>query len=230
MFLKFLMMGRRTTPQKKTDEAAVPVRVRFAIPAGGFGLRLDDLHRWLANEIGRGEYAVHSSPALAMDDIGVYLRDADCAQALVKAFPDFTLADGLGSRAYYSPAHDRAWSGSELFGVCNLYSMTKAQTAIRELFDGIKDETGNLPPQPEIYPDRQAPVVANTPEGLKLTMMRLGTRCASTDSGTRCAVAVLVRLGSGVQTSPSIPPVVANRTSLVRATVRTKKRSASAEV
>ncbi|MEL7178505.1 MAG: SOS response-associated peptidase family protein [Pseudomonadota bacterium] len=58
--------------------------------------------------------------------------------------------------------------------MCNLYSMTKAQTAIRELFDGIKDETGNLPALPEIYPDKQAAVIANMPEGLKLTMMRWG--------------------------------------------------------
>ena len=167
-------MVRRTTPQKKTDEAAFPVRIRFAIPPRGFGMRLDDLHRWLRTEIGCGEYAVHSSPAMAMDAIGVYLRDAECAQALIGAFPDFVLADALDSRAYSSPSHDQAWGGSELFGVCNLYSMTKGQAAIRALFDDVKDEAGNLPPLPGIYPDYQAPVVANTAEGRVLTVMRWG--------------------------------------------------------
>ncbi|WP_234416941.1 SOS response-associated peptidase [Loktanella sp. Alg231-35] len=137
-------------------------------------MRLDDLQRWLTKEVGSGQFAVHSSNGLARDAIGVYLRNPECAQAVVAAFPDFTLADGLESRAYSSPAHDRAWSGSELFGVCNLYSMTKAQSAIRALFDDIKDETGNLQPLPSIYPDQQAPVVANTADGLVLSMMRWG--------------------------------------------------------
>lgn len=52
--------------------------------------------------------------------------------------------------------------------------MTKAQTAIKALFDGIKDETGNLPATPAIYPDTPAPVVANTGQGLVLTKMRWG--------------------------------------------------------
>ncbi len=58
---------------------------------------------------------------MAMDAIGVYLRDAECARAVIEAFPDFTLADALDYRAYSSPSHGQAWGGSELFGVCNLY-------------------------------------------------------------------------------------------------------------
>lgn len=58
--------------------------------------------------------------------------------------------------------------------MCNLYSLTKGQAAIRALFDGIEDQTGNLPPTPAIYPDYSAPVVANTDAGLVLTMMRWG--------------------------------------------------------
>lgn len=167
-------MVRRSTPQKKLDEAAFPVRVRFAVPDRGFGLRLDDLMRWLNAEIGPGHFALHSSPARAMDAIGVYLRSADCAQAVVGAFPDFVLADGVDSVSYSSPVQDSALSGAELFGVCNLYSMTTAQSAVRELFDGIKDETGNLAPLPNIYPNNQAPVIANTKEGRVMTMMRWG--------------------------------------------------------
>ncbi|MFG5380458.1 hypothetical protein ACEWPN_04635 [Yoonia sp. R2-816] len=81
-----------------------------------------------------------------MDAIGVYLRDAECARAVIEAFPDFTLADALDCRAYSSPHHGQAWGGSELFGVCNLYSMMKGQAAIRALFDELKDVTGRLPP------------------------------------------------------------------------------------
>ena len=59
-------------------------------------------------------------------------------------------------------------------GVCNLYSMTRAQDAIRQLFDGIDDTTGNLPALPGIYPDQMAPVVRNIDQGQELTMMRWG--------------------------------------------------------
>lgn len=37
--------------------------------------------------------------------------------------------------------------------------MTKAQDAVRQLFDGLDDRAGNLPPLTGIYPDYQAPVV-----------------------------------------------------------------------
>lgn len=58
--------------------------------------------------------------------------------------------------------------------MCNLYSMTKGQQAIREAADVMSDLTGNLPPMDEIYPDRPAPVVRNTKEGRELALMRWG--------------------------------------------------------
>jgi hypothetical protein len=36
--------------------------------------------------------------------------------------------------------------------VCNLYSVTKGQAAIRELARAMGDRTGNLPPLPGIFP------------------------------------------------------------------------------
>lgn len=36
--------------------------------------------------------------------------------------------------------------------MCNLYSMTKGQVAIRELARAMRDNTGNLPPLPGIFP------------------------------------------------------------------------------
>ena len=42
--------------------------------------------------------------------------------------------------------------------MCNLYSMTKTQDAMRSLFRVTKDLTGNLPPMPGIFPDYPAPI------------------------------------------------------------------------
>ncbi len=58
--------------------------------------------------------------------------------------------------------------------VCNLYSMTKSQQAIRDLVKAMFDRTGNLPPLRGIFPDYAAPIVRNTPEGRELTMARWG--------------------------------------------------------
>ncbi|MCV3274459.1 hypothetical protein [Roseobacter sinensis] len=47
------------------------------------------------------------------------------------------------------------FSGFEirLARMCNLYAMTVARGAIRQLFDGPADIAGNLAPLPGIYPD-----------------------------------------------------------------------------
>ena len=58
--------------------------------------------------------------------------------------------------------------------MCNLYSLTKGQDAIRGWFDGIDDQAGNLAPMPGIYPDYAAPVVRSGAEGPVLTTMRWG--------------------------------------------------------
>jgi putative SOS response-associated peptidase YedK len=62
--------------------------------------------------------------------------------------------------------------------MCNLYSYTKGQTAIRELADAMRDTTGNLPPLPGIFPDAMAPVVRTARDGVReITMMRWGFPC-----------------------------------------------------
>jgi putative SOS response-associated peptidase YedK len=58
--------------------------------------------------------------------------------------------------------------------MCNLYSITKGQQAIREFADATLDTSGNLPPMPGVFPDYAAPVVRNTPDGRELTLMRWG--------------------------------------------------------
>ena len=43
--------------------------------------------------------------------------------------------------------------------MCNLYSITRGQEAMRRLFRVTRDLTGNLPALPAVYPDTMAPVV-----------------------------------------------------------------------
>ena len=59
--------------------------------------------------------------------------------------------------------------------MCNLYSETKGQAAIRALFRTALDRTGNLPAFPGIFPDQMAPIVRNGGDGEReLVMARWG--------------------------------------------------------
>jgi putative SOS response-associated peptidase YedK len=58
--------------------------------------------------------------------------------------------------------------------MCNLYSITRNQAAIRDLFKVSRDTTGNLPVLPAIFPDGTAPVVRVNEGQRELTMMRWG--------------------------------------------------------
>lgn len=60
--------------------------------------------------------------------------------------------------------------------MCNLYSQTTSQEAMRQLFAPLEimDHLGNLGPLPEIYPDYRAPIVRNGPAGFEMVMARWG--------------------------------------------------------
>ncbi len=59
--------------------------------------------------------------------------------------------------------------------MCNLYSLTKGQQAIRDASRAMRDTTGNLPLFPGIFPDYAAPIVRNAPDGVReLTTARWG--------------------------------------------------------
>jgi putative SOS response-associated peptidase YedK len=59
--------------------------------------------------------------------------------------------------------------------LCNLYSLTKGQAAIRDLFRARHDRAGNLPLMPGIFPDQTAPIVRNDIDGEReLVMARWG--------------------------------------------------------
>ncbi len=167
-------MVRRYTPIAKTNDAAFPVRVKLRIPQCGLGVRLDDAHRWLSCEVGTGNYAVHPAPSVGGNAMAVRFLNLEGARHFLAGFPDLKLADGTLSPAYSSPAQEALWSSVDLLGVCNLYSMTTNQQAIVDLVKVWKDKTGNMPSLPGIYPNYQAPVVANTSEGRALSMMRWG--------------------------------------------------------
>lgn len=66
--------------------------------------------------------------------------------------------------------------------MCNLYSQTKSQDAMRHVFDDMRegdeeliDDAGNLPPMAGIFPDYPAPIIRNGPGGgWQLTKARWG--------------------------------------------------------
>lgn len=66
--------------------------------------------------------------------------------------------------------------------MCNLYSQTKSQDAIRHVFDDMvvenevfEDVTGNLPPMADIFPDYAAPIIGHGQQGgWQLSMARWG--------------------------------------------------------
>ena len=59
--------------------------------------------------------------------------------------------------------------------MCNLYSVTKGQAAIRAWFRALRDLTGNLPSLPAIYPDSLAPTVRlGEDDERELVLMRWG--------------------------------------------------------
>ena len=58
--------------------------------------------------------------------------------------------------------------------MCNLYNLTSTQQAIRDIARVLKDRAGNLEPSLDLYPDRPAPVVRNTPEGRELARLTWG--------------------------------------------------------
>lgn len=59
--------------------------------------------------------------------------------------------------------------------MCNLYSLTTNQAAIRDLVRAMRDGLGNLPPLPGIFPDYPAPIVRTSADGVReLAMARWG--------------------------------------------------------
>ena len=58
--------------------------------------------------------------------------------------------------------------------MCNLYSITRGQEAMRRLFDVEHDDAGNLAAMPGVFPDAVAPIVRVAGGARELTTMRWG--------------------------------------------------------
>ena len=58
--------------------------------------------------------------------------------------------------------------------MCNLYSITTSQEAIRKLFRVVNRYVGNLPAMTGVFPDYPAPVVRNAGGERELVLMRRG--------------------------------------------------------
>ncbi|CAN7338742.1 SOS response-associated peptidase family protein [Bosea sp. LjRoot90] len=77
--------------------------------------------------------------------------------------------------------------------MCNLYSHTRNVEAMRKLFAPFNDggaNFANLPPQPGIFPDYEAPIIRNEDGEARLTMTRWGmpsSKKALLDAATRRA-------------------------------------------
>jgi hypothetical protein len=52
-------MVKRSSPTSWTDARRFRIKVKFAIPPHGLGRVTDDMHRFLQDRLGRGNYAVH---------------------------------------------------------------------------------------------------------------------------------------------------------------------------
>lgn len=103
-----------------------------------------------------------------------YIRAPETAHRFVARVPDLLLADGTDSVVYTSPYLPFGRPQDEKSPMCNLYSMTRSQEAMRRLFAGLDDRAGNMPPLPGIYPDYPAPIIRNAGEGRELVMARWG--------------------------------------------------------
>ncbi|MCV9965434.1 SOS response-associated peptidase family protein [Pararhizobium sp. BT-229] len=63
--------------------------------------------------------------------------------------------------------------------MCNLYRVYTNQEEVRGLTRAMIDSIGNMEPEIEVWPDRVAPIVRNTPAGRELAMVRWGLPSSS---------------------------------------------------
>src|SRR5690348_5869136 len=85
---------RRSLPNSRLAERYFPVRVRAALPAGGFGSQLNAMYAWLDAGPGRSRHWVGSDAGAGMDATFFYFSDVAVAKAFIDQFPFLVLAVG----------------------------------------------------------------------------------------------------------------------------------------
>ena len=169
-------MTRRSPPQWTIDKEAFPVTIRVLVPEHGFskwGLE-NQPDSWLSAALEPGDYATTPHSAMFGHGTAFHFRTLEDANRFVARFPQIVLADATMSASYRSPTVP--FGRREVEDVCNLYSLTRAQDAMRQLFAalGYVDRLGNLAPLPEVYPDHAAPILRNGGDGREMVMARWG--------------------------------------------------------
>lgn len=81
------VMVRRSTPQQTLADRYFPVRVRVAVPPGGFGSQFNHMHAWLDHHVGPGRYFTGAQARVRTVDAAVfYFVDANVAAQFVERF------------------------------------------------------------------------------------------------------------------------------------------------
>jgi hypothetical protein len=80
-------MVQRSAPQQVVAERYFPVRVRVAVPPGGFGNQFNVMCGWLDQHAGKGGYFTGARAGPGLRDAALfYFVDADMAAAFVDRF------------------------------------------------------------------------------------------------------------------------------------------------
>jgi len=80
-------MAQRSPPRQVLAERYFPMRVRVAVPVGGFGSQLNLMREWLDYHAGRDGYFTGSETVAGRQDAALfYFLDAKIATAFVDRF------------------------------------------------------------------------------------------------------------------------------------------------
>jgi hypothetical protein len=80
-------MVRRSTPNAVKADRYFPVRLRVAVPRGGFGRQFDVMTGWLDEHVGRGAYWIGAEAGPGRIDAALfYFLDVRSARAFVERF------------------------------------------------------------------------------------------------------------------------------------------------
>ena len=80
-------MVHRSAPRHVLAERYFPVRVRVAVPVGGFGSQLNVMHEWLDYHAGKDRYFNGSETVAGRQDAALfYFLDVKIATAFVDRF------------------------------------------------------------------------------------------------------------------------------------------------